>query len=90
MSLIAAVKKTGARIRRIRSRIRGGKVQRNIKKSGIKGYSLRGGKLVRMSAAERLHRRMGARKGKLKRRAKMARILLKRRRSLSRRHSLGL
>lgn len=90
MSLIAAVKKTGARIRRIRSRIRSGKVQRNVKKSGIKGYSLRGGKLVRMSAAERLHRRMGARKGKLKRRAKMARILLKRKRSLSRRHSLGL
>lgn len=79
-----------SRIRRIRTRIRGGKIQRNIKKSGVKGYSLRGGKLVRMSAAEKLHRRMGARKGKFKRRAKMARSLLKRKRSLRRRDSLGL
>jgi hypothetical protein len=80
----------GARIKRIRSRIRGGKIQRNIKRSGVKGYALRGGKLVRMSAAEKLHRRMGARKGKLKRRAKAARSLIKRLRSLKRRDSLGL
>lgn len=79
-----------ARITRIRSRIRGGKIQRNIKRSGVKGYTLRGGRLVRMSAAEKLHRRRGARKGKFKRRAHMARSLLKRKRSLSRRRSLGL
>lgn len=87
MSFKAHIK---TRIRRIRTRIRGGKIQRNIKRSGVKGYTLRGGKLVRMSASEKLHRRMGARKGKFKRRAKMARSLLKRKRSLSRRHSLGL
>jgi len=78
----------GPRIRRIRVRIRNGKVQRNVKKSGIKGYTLRGGRLIRMSAQEKLHRKRGARKGKIKRRAKMARILMKRKRSLRRLHSM--
>ena len=78
-----------ARIRRIRIRIRNGKIQRNVKKSGVKGYTIRGGKLIRMSTQERLHRKRGARKGKIKRRAKMARILMKRRRSLRRLASMG-
>jgi hypothetical protein len=77
------------RIRRIRVRIRNGKVQRNVKKSGIKGYTLRGGRLVRMSTTEKLHRKRGARRGKIKRRAKMARILMKRSRSLRRLRGLG-
>lgn len=80
---------SGPRIKRVRVRIRKGKVQRNVKKSGVKGYTLRGGKLVRMSTMERLHRKRGARRGKIKRRAKMARILMKRRRSLRRLKSLG-
>ena len=79
----------GPRIKRIRVRIRNGKVQRNKKASGIKGYTLRGGRLVRMSTTERLHRKRGARRGKIKRRAKMARILMKRRRSLRKLMSLG-
>jgi hypothetical protein len=77
------------RIRRIRVRIRNGKVQRNVKKSGIKGYVLRGGRLIRMSTTEKLHRKRGARRGKIKRRAKMARILMKRKRSLRRLRGLG-
>ena len=79
----------GPRIKRIRVRIRAGKVQRNVKKSGIKGYTLRGGRLIRMSTTERLHRKRGARRGKIKRRAKMARILMKRKRSLRKLKSLG-
>jgi hypothetical protein len=77
------------RIRRIRVRIRNGKVQRNVKKSGVKGYTFRGGHLVRMSIQERMHRKRGARRGKIKRRAKMSRILLKRKRSLRRLKSMG-
>lgn len=77
------------RIRRIRVRIRNGKVQRNVKKSGVKGYTFRGGHLIRMSAQEKLHRKRGARKGKIKRRAKMARILMKRKRSMRRLISMG-
>lgn len=72
------------RIKRIRVRIRNGKVQRNVRKSAVKGYTLRGGRLVRMSTTERMHRKRGARRGKIKRRAKMARIILKRKRSLRR------
>ncbi len=79
----------GPRIRRIRVRIRNGKVQRNVKKSGIKGYTLRGGRLIRMSAQEKLHRKRGARKGKIKRRAKAARIAMKRKRSMRRLIAMG-
>ncbi len=81
---------SSSRIRRIRARVRGGSIERNTKKSGVKGYTLRGGRLVRMTAAEKLHRRRGARKAKLKRRSHLARSLMKRRKSLRKRHSLGL
>ena len=79
-----------ARINIIKARIRGGKVQRRKKVSNVPGMTLRGGTLKRMSAAERRRRKMGARKGKVKRRAKMTRILMKRKRSLQKRKSLGL
>jgi hypothetical protein len=79
-----------ARVKVVKARIRGGKVQRRKKVSNVRGYALRGGKLVRMSAAEKRHRKLGARKGKIKRRAKMARALIKRKRSLKKRASLGL
>jgi hypothetical protein len=74
----------------VKVRIRGGKVQRRRKVSAVKGFTLRGGKLVRMSPAERIRRKMGARKAKVKRRAKLARSLIKRRRSLMKRKSMGL
>ena len=76
------------RIRRIRVRIRNGRVQRNVRISGIKGYTFRGGRLQRMSAAEKRHRKMGARRAKIKRRASKASALIKRRRSLRRLHTL--
>lgn len=78
------------RIRRIRVRIRNGKVQRNVKKSGVKGFKLNHGKLVRMTQMERQHRKRGARRGKVRRRAKMARALIKRRRSLRKLRSFGV
>jgi hypothetical protein len=74
----------------IRVRIRGGKVQRRVKRSAVKGFTLRGGKLVRITPTEKLHRKMGARRAKIKRRAKLARSLIKRQRSLRRRKALGL
>ena len=79
-----------ARINLIRARIRGGKIQRRKRVSNVPGMTLRGGTLKRMSAAERRRRKMGARKGKVKRRAKLSRSLMKRKRSLQRRKSLGL
>lgn len=74
----------------VKVRIRGGKVQRRKKISAVKGFTIRGGKLVRMSPAEKLRRKMGARKARVKRRAKLARSLIKRRRSLMKRKSMGL
>ena len=85
----ANVQKMG-RVKLIRARVRGGKVQRRKKVSAVKGYTIRGGKLTRMSAKEKLDRKRGARRGKIKRKAKMARALIKRKRSLRKRASLGL
>ena len=79
-----------ARINIVKARVRGGKVQRRKKVSNVSGMTFRGGKLTRMSPAERRRRKLGQRKGKMKRRAKMARALMKRKRSLQRRKSLGL
>ncbi len=85
----ANVQKMG-RKKIIRARVRGGKVQRRKVVSAVKGYTIRSGKLVRMSPAERRRRKLGQRKGKLKRKAKLARALIKRKRSLVKRKSLGL
>jgi hypothetical protein len=43
-----------------------------------------------MSTKERQKRKMGARKGKVKRKAKAARSLIKRKRSMRKRQSLGV
>lgn len=83
------VQKIG-RTKLIRVRIRGGKVQRRKKVSAVPGMTLRGGKLIRMSPAERRHRKLGARKGKLKRRSKKTMMLRKRKLSLMKRQRLGL
>ena len=74
----------------IRARVRGGKVQRRKVVSAVKGYTIRSGKLTRMTSSERLKRRIAQRKGKIKRKAKLARALIKRKRSLRKRKSLGL
>jgi hypothetical protein len=79
-----------ARIKVIKARVRGGKVQRRVKKSNVAGMTLRGGKLTRMSPAERRRRKMGARKAKLKRKSQMGRILMKRKRSMNRRKAMGI
>jgi hypothetical protein len=85
----ANVQKMG-RKKLVRARVRGGKVQRRKVVSAVKGYTIRGGKLTRMTSSERLKRRISQRKAKIKRKAKLARALIKRKRSLRRRKSLGL
>ena len=78
------------RTKLVRVRIRAGKVQRRKKLSAVKGYTIRGGRMIRMSSQERRHRKMAARRAKFKRRAKMQQSLRKRKRSLMRRRALGL
>lgn len=78
----------------VKVRIRNGKVQRRKKVSTIPGFTFRkkGDHTVfmRMPQAERIHRRIGARRAKIKRRSKRTRIAMRQKRSLLRRRGLGL
>lgn len=78
------------RFKIVRVRIRNGKIQRRKKVSTVKGYTFRKGKFVRMSASERRHRKVGARRAKIKRRSERSRIRLHMKRALRKRKSLGL
>lgn len=88
-SILHNIQKIG-RAKLIKIRIRGGKVQRRKKLSAAKGYTIRNGRMVRMSTTELRNRRMGARKAKIKRRSKMNQILRKRKVSLRKRRNIGL
>jgi hypothetical protein len=79
-----------ARVKIVKARIRNGKVQRRKKVSNVKGYTMRGGKLTRMTPAERRRRKLGQKRGKIKRRAKMSRTRQKRKVALRKRKMLGL
>lgn len=74
----------------IRRRIRKGKLQRNIRKSAVKGFTLKKGKLTRIPAQQRLKMRMKARRAAIKRRAKLQQALRKRKISLRKRKSMGI
>jgi hypothetical protein len=72
------------------NRVRAGIVQRRKIVSATPGYKVLGGKLVRMSSQEKMHRKMAQRKAARKRAPKLALILRKRTRSLRKRTSAGL
>lgn len=78
------------RTKLIRIRFRGGKLQRRVKKSAVPGFTIRGGKLTRMTPQERRHRKMAARRSKFKRRSKLRQALRKRQMSLRKRKAMGL
>lgn len=84
------------RIKKIRRRIRRNAkgrivVQKNRRRSGIKGYRISGNTVRRIPAVERLRKaRLLKRSWKTTRRAKIRRTLLKRKLSMRRRAALGL
>jgi hypothetical protein len=78
------------RVKLVRLRVRKGKIQRRKKFSTISGYTIRGGRMVRMSPAERIHRKRGARRAKIKIRIKRNQIMRKRNISLRKRRAIGL
>jgi hypothetical protein len=100
--LVEAVKRRNpniirmGRVQKIRRRIRRnakGKivVQKNVRRSGIKGYRVSGNTVKRIPAIERLRKaRLLKRSWKTTRRAKLRRTLLKRKMSMRRRSSMGL
>jgi len=91
----ANIQKMG-RITKIRRRIRRNKkgriiVQRNVKKSAVKGYRISGSKVVRISAMQRINKtRKLKRYWKTKGKARLTRTLLKRKMSNQRRKSMGI
>ena len=84
------------RITKVRRRIRRNAkgrivVQKNRRRSGIKGYKISGNTVKRISATTRIRKaRLLKRSWKTTRRAKLRRSLLKRKMSMRRRASLGL
>ena len=84
------------RILKIRRRIRRNKkgrivVQRNVKKSGLKGYRMSGSTVKRIPATVRLRKaRLLKRSWKTTRKSKLRRTLLKRKMSMRRRQAMGL
>ena len=84
------------RITKVRRRIRRNAkgrivVQKNRRRSGIKGYRISGNTVKRIPATERLRKaRLLKRSWKTTRRAKLRRTLLKRKMSMRRRASMGL
>lgn len=84
------------RVLKIRRRIRRnakGKiiVQRNVRKSAVKGFRISGNKVVRIPAIQRIQKaRKLKRYWKTKGKARLNRTLLKRKMSLRRRKSMGI
>ena len=84
------------RITKVRRRIRRNKkgriiVQRNVKKSGLKGYRISGSTVKRIPATVRLRKaRLLKRSWKTTRKSKLRRTLLKRKMSMRRRKAIGL
>ena len=74
----------------IRRRIRKGKVQRMIRKSAVKGFTLRHGKITRIPAAKRIHMRIVQRRAARKRKAHMQQTLRKRKQSMRKRKAYGI
>lgn len=67
---------------KIVNRVRKGKVQRRKRVATKDGYTIRGGKMVRMKPSERRKRKISQKKGSRKRKAKAGRSLRKRKISL--------
>jgi hypothetical protein len=84
------------RIQKIRRRVRRNAkgriiVQKNVKRSGIKGYRISGNTVKRISATARMKKaRLLKRSWKTTRRAKLRRTLMKRKMSMRRRASMGI
>ena len=79
-----------ARFKIVRARIRAGKVQRRKKVASQKGFTIRGGKVTKMSPKERRTRTLAQRKGARKRRGKVVRAKVNTKRALRRRKALGV
>ena len=69
-------------IKKIKARVRAGKIQRNVKVATKPGHKIVDGKEVKMKASERLARKKGQKKGARKRKSGKAIALRSRKKSL--------
>lgn len=74
----------------IRRRIRKGKLQRNIRRSAVKGFTLRRGKITRIPAAKRIRMKIVQKKAARKRRGHLQQTIRKRKLSIRKRKALGI
>lgn len=74
----------------IRRRIRKGKVQRMVRKSAVKGFTLRRGKITRIPVAKRIKMRIVQRRAARKRKAHLQTTLRKRKLSMRKRKAMGI
>lgn len=74
----------------IRRRIRRGKVQRMVRKSAVKGFTLRRGKITRIPVAKRIKMRITQRRAARKRKAHLQTTLRKRKLSMRKRKAMGI
>jgi hypothetical protein len=74
----------------IRRRIRKGKLQRNVRKSAVKGFTVRNGKISRIPVARRIHMRITQRKAARRRKSHMQSTIRKRKLSMRKRKSYGI
>lgn len=78
------VQKLG-RVKFVRARVRQGQVQRKKKFSNVSGYTIRSGRLRRISSQEKQHRKIAAKRSKSKRQLHLRQALIKRKVSLRKR-----
>jgi len=74
----------------IRRRIRKGKLQRNVRRSAVKGFTLRRGKITRIPVSKRIKMRMTQKRASRKRKAHLQQSLRKRKLSLRKRKAMGI
>jgi len=78
------------RFKIVRARVRAGKVQRRKKVATIDGFTMRDGKVTKMSPRERQNRKISQKKARFKRRAKKHQARRSTVRAMRKRKSVGL
>jgi len=78
------------RFKIVRAKVRNGKILRRHKEAAMDGFTMRGGKVTKMSPTERRKRRLSQRKGARKRKAKRVQTRVNTKKALRKRRSMGI
>lgn len=78
------------RFKIVRAKVRAGKILRRHKEATRSGYTMRGGKVTKMSPKERMNRRRSQLKGKRKRKAKANQSRRSTKKAMRKRRMIGL